>query len=72
MWATKEYRLWSHRLASPVFRPVMKTIVHLVSENRLGLSRMMKMYSERELAEMWKREEAICGTECGLGQEVAR
>jgi len=75
LWATREHRLWSFRLASPMLRPVVRSVVRGISENRLKLSRMLRLYSERELAEIWQDEAAGCGDgSCRrpVGEEVAR
>ncbi|MEM9235619.1 MAG: DUF393 domain-containing protein [Verrucomicrobiota bacterium] len=50
LWATREYRLWSNRLAGPMFKPVLTNVVHLISSNRLTLSRLMKLKSDHDLA----------------------
>jgi len=65
LWATKGYRLWASRLAAPVFRPVLLQVVDLISSNRLKLSRLMRMVSDRELAEELVNHEVECaGTSC--------
>ncbi len=38
LWALREYREWSQRLASPVLLPWARRACELVSENRLSLS----------------------------------
>jgi len=45
LWATHQYRDWSFRLAAPVLQPFVKKAVHLLSENRLTLSRLMNLKS---------------------------
>lgn len=50
LWTTREYRPWSFRLATPVFRPLVKKIVHLLSENRLTLSRLLGMKHDAQIA----------------------
>jgi predicted DCC family thiol-disulfide oxidoreductase YuxK len=50
LWTTCEYRPWSFRLAAPVFRPLVKKAVHLLSENRLSLSRLLRLKPDGELA----------------------
>ena len=50
LWTTIQYRDWSFRLAAPVFQPFVKKAVHLLSENRLTLSRLMRLRSDAELA----------------------
>ena len=38
LWALREYREWSQRLASPALLPWARRVCELVSENRLTLS----------------------------------
>lgn len=49
LWATLPYHAWSYRLASPALQPFVKKAVHLLSKNRLTLSRLMKLESDGEL-----------------------
>jgi predicted DCC family thiol-disulfide oxidoreductase YuxK len=46
LWATREYRLWSHRLATPFFKPWLRAVVHGISSNRLRISALFGMKSE--------------------------
>lgn len=50
LWTTYEYRAWSFRLAAPVFQRLVKKAVHLLSENRLSISRLFTMREDRQLA----------------------
>lgn len=50
LWTTTQYHDWSFRLAAPVFQPFVKKAVHLLSENRLTLSRLMRLRNDAELA----------------------
>jgi predicted DCC family thiol-disulfide oxidoreductase YuxK len=50
LWATVHYHDWSFRLAAPVFQPLVKKAVHLLSENRLTLSRLMRLRHDADLA----------------------
>lgn len=50
LWTTWEYRAWSYRLAAPVFQPLVKKAVHLLSENRLTLSRLFAVRDDWQLA----------------------
>lgn len=50
LWATHEYRAWSFRLAAPVFQPLVKKAVHLLSENRLAISRLFSVREDWQLA----------------------
>jgi len=50
LWATREYRAWSHRLAAPVLQPLVRKAVHLLSENRLTFSRLLRLPNDATLA----------------------
>ena len=50
LWATREYRPWSHRLASPALRPMLRRAVALISENRLSLSRLLRLAPDAAVA----------------------
>lgn len=50
LWATREWRPWSHRLAAPVFRPLVRKAVHLLAENRLAISRLLHLPGDAGLA----------------------
>ncbi len=50
LWATHHYRDWSFRLAAPVLQPFVRKAVHLLSENRLTLSRLMNLKGDESLA----------------------
>ena len=50
LWATHQYRDWSYRLATPVLQPFVRKAVHLLSENRLTLSRLMNLKGDEALA----------------------
>jgi predicted DCC family thiol-disulfide oxidoreductase YuxK len=51
LWATFAYHDWSYRLASPVLQPLVRKAVHLISENRLSLSRLFSLKADAALAE---------------------
>jgi predicted DCC family thiol-disulfide oxidoreductase YuxK len=51
LWATRSHYEWAQRLSSPVLLPFVRKAVHLISENRLGLSRLLGMRSDGDLAE---------------------
>ncbi|MCW0219521.1 MAG: DUF393 domain-containing protein [Prosthecobacter sp.] len=56
LWAMKEYRAWSVRLTSPVMQAMARKIVHWISANRIGVSRLMGFSSDAELAEVVERD----------------
>lgn len=68
LWATRSYQDWAFRLATPALQPLVKKAVHLLSNNRLTLSRLMKLRADADLADaIHSMAEAACdsGT-CGL------
>lgn len=46
LWALKNYREWSFRLATPSLMPMVATLCHLLSENRVHVSRLLKLKGE--------------------------
>lgn len=50
LWATFEYQAWAFRFAAPIFQPLVKKAVHLLSENRLTISRLMSLKADQQLA----------------------
>ena len=51
LYALREYREWSQRLASPVLLPWARRACELVSENRLSLSAWFRGLSDEALGE---------------------
>jgi predicted DCC family thiol-disulfide oxidoreductase YuxK len=49
LWALREYRVWSSRLASPAMQGIARRIVHLVSQNRLKLSSLLRLKGDAVL-----------------------
>ncbi len=49
LWALRDWRAWAKRLASPVLLPVAGNVCQLISQNRIGLSRMLALRSDAEL-----------------------
>ena len=50
LWTTRDYRDWSFRLASPALQPLVRKSVHLISENRLSLSRVFTDRPDSQVA----------------------
>lgn len=44
LYALREYRPWSRKLASPALRPLAQRLCMLISHNRLNLSRMLMQH----------------------------
>ena len=49
LWALRDFREWSQRLASPAMQAIAKKIVHLISANRLTLSSLMRLRGDQAL-----------------------
>ena len=49
LWALREYREWSQRLAQPLFRPLAAKFCATVSENRHALSGWLKGATDLDL-----------------------
>ncbi len=47
LWALKNYREWSFRLANPVLLPLVEKLCHSLSENRLQISQLLKLEPTR-------------------------
>lgn len=64
LWATRAYRPWSHELAAPRFRPWLRAVVHGISRNRLRISHVLGLRSDREIAADLAEFDCAKGT-CG-------
>jgi predicted DCC family thiol-disulfide oxidoreductase YuxK len=62
LWALREYRGWSARLASPSMQLVARKVVHWISQNRIGMSRLAGFKSDAELSDAAEKEmeEPVC------------
>lgn len=49
LWATIEHQEWAFRLASPSLLPFVRKAAHLISENRLTLSRFLHLRGDAAL-----------------------
>ncbi len=49
LWALREYREWSLRLASPGMQQMARRVVHWISSNRISLSRLLRLSSDDKL-----------------------
>ncbi len=48
LWTTARYHDWAFRLANPIYQPLVKKVVYMLSENRLSLSGLMKLQTDAE------------------------
>ena len=68
LWALREYREWSQRLASPALLPWARRACELVSENRLGLSRWFVRLDDVQLGdELAGNRLGACKDDCRCG-----
>jgi len=49
LWALREYREWSLRLASPGMQQIARRVVQWISSNRIRLSHLLRLRSDDEL-----------------------
>lgn len=71
LWTTHEFRGWSFRLAAPLFRPLVKKAVHLLSENRLTLSRLLNLQTDDQIArELESLPEIPCAGTCAIDRPL--
>jgi len=49
LWALRDFRGWSARLASPAMQPLAKSLVHWVSRNRIVMSQLARLRTDEEL-----------------------
>ncbi len=56
LWSLCEYRAWSARLAGPTMQGMARKVVHWISQNRIGLSRLLSFRSDAEIAAVAERD----------------
>ena len=49
LWALREYREWSLRLANPGMQQINRRVVHWISSNRISLSHLLRSRSDDAL-----------------------
>jgi len=64
LWALREFREWSQRLASPLLRPFALRVCDLVSRNRHTFSLWFHRRNEREIAQ--ELGDPRFGENCGI------
>ena len=71
LWALRDWRAWAKRLASPVLLPVAAGVCQLISQNRLGLSRLLALRSDEQLRAECAGWAVTCEHgRCGVGRGV--
>jgi predicted DCC family thiol-disulfide oxidoreductase YuxK len=58
LWALRDYRSWSARLANPAMQAVARTVVHWVSRNRITLSQLMRLRGDAEVRQAFGQTES--------------
>src|SRR3954453_1450910 len=66
LYALVDYRPWSYRLATPALRKLARGAWEVLSKNRKGVSRVLALSSDAELARTFEREPAACIVEWDL------
>jgi predicted DCC family thiol-disulfide oxidoreductase YuxK len=70
LWALREYREWSVRLASPTMQGMAKKVVHWISQHRIRLSRLLNFTSDAEMVAVAQRD--ALAPACELPRDVHR
>ena len=52
LWALRDFREWSLRLASPPMQAIARKVVHLISSNRLTLSSLLRLRADQALHDL--------------------
>lgn len=72
LWALREYREWSQRLASPLLRPFAARVCDLVSRNRHRFSEWFLRTGSAEIANTLAAQEGTQAAQmCDVGCRVA-
>jgi predicted DCC family thiol-disulfide oxidoreductase YuxK len=68
LWTTANHHKWAFHLADPMFQPFVRKAVHLLSENRLTLSRLLKLRTRDDVADTLRNapEPTCAGGTCNL------
>ena len=70
LWALRDYRDLAFRLTSPFLAPMAREAFELISKNRLALSSLLRLRSDREVeAQLRKVVVVRCQTEPQPGQK---
>lgn len=73
LWVTRDHRDWAFRLAKPAFQPFVRRVVHLLSENRIVLSRLFRLRHDLDLAKaLGSLSPPVCvGSACRIDETPA-
>ncbi len=52
LYALHEYHLWSEKLSSPIFRPLVRNAYEYLSRHRFRLSKLFKLENQHVLAQL--------------------
>ena len=64
LWALDEFREWSFRLARPALLPLARTVFEWVSERRRGISSLLGIRSDHDLAAVLTAGTARVSSRC--------
>ena len=71
LWVLKKWRGWAERMAAPALLPLAAKVCHLVSANRLTLSKLLALKVDAEVAAVCEEKVECGGGSCGVGVEGA-
>jgi predicted DCC family thiol-disulfide oxidoreductase YuxK len=55
LWALRDFRAWSLRLSSPLLKMMAREAFSVISSNRAGLSAMLRLRSDLELEQQFRK-----------------
>jgi predicted DCC family thiol-disulfide oxidoreductase YuxK len=72
LWALSEYREWLFRLSSPALLPLARNAYAWVAQNRMTLSRLLRLAPDREIeAALLSRRPTCQAGACDVPRETA-
>lgn len=72
LWALRQYRNLSYRLASPVLLPLARQAFHAISHQRARISEIFGLQSENEIADRLRQSPLLFEAACRVGPPLGR
>ena len=68
LWVLKKWRGWAKRMATPALLPLAAKACHLISANRLTLSKLLALKADVEVAAVCEESIECESGACGIGE----
>jgi predicted DCC family thiol-disulfide oxidoreductase YuxK len=72
LWVLKKWRGWAKRMATPALLPLAGKVCHLISANRLTLSKLLTLKADEEVAAFCDGSVPCGGGVCGVEQATGK